>query len=66
LTDRHIIPALAAQGHEVYAIDWIGCGLSEKPLDASTISFELHMATLRSFSHFQVHDSLVVAHDWGG
>jgi pimeloyl-ACP methyl ester carboxylesterase len=51
----------------VFAIDWLGHGLSDKPLQASIISFELHMQTLfKFFDHYQIGNAVVAAHDWGG
>jgi pimeloyl-ACP methyl ester carboxylesterase len=48
-------------------MDWIGHGASDKPLDAALISFDLHMRTLRRcIEHFQLTESFIVAHDWGG
>ncbi len=62
-----IIPALVKGGHEVYAIDWLGHGASDKPLSGSSISFELHMRTLTAcIDHFNISDCYVAAHDWGG
>lgn len=62
-----VIPHLTQQGHEVYALDWIGHGLSDKPSQPSMISFELHMRTLRTFLvEFEITNCCIVAHDWGG
>ncbi|OCL12178.1 haloalkane dehalogenase family protein [Glonium stellatum] len=64
---RDIIPILTREGHEVFALDWIGHGLSDKPTDPTIISFELHMRTLLAlFEHFDIRDCCIVAHDWGG
>lgn len=64
---RNIIPALTGAGYEVFALDWIGHGLSDKPYAPPDISFELHMRTLLAlFDRFALRDAAIVAHDWGG
>lgn len=64
---RDIIYFLTEAGYEVYALDFIGHGFSDKPTDATTISFELHMRTLLSlFEAFSIKDFCIIAHDWGG
>ncbi|KAL4805417.1 Alpha/Beta hydrolase protein [Aspergillus unguis] len=64
---RNVFPSLLERGHDVYAIDWLGHGRSDKILDKQAISFELHVRTLRTF--FEVTDAsgcILAAHDWGG
>jgi pimeloyl-ACP methyl ester carboxylesterase len=62
-----VIEHLVEGGHEVFAIDWIGHGASDKPLDVALIPFELHMRTLKScIDHFELTGCYIVAHDWGG
>ncbi|KAJ9293869.1 hypothetical protein DTO271G3_7496 [Paecilomyces variotii] len=64
---RNIIPHLLDQGHEVYALDWLGHGRSDKILRKELISFELHMRTLiEFFNRTQLRNAVIVAHDWGG
>jgi len=64
---RNIIPRLLAEGHEVFALDWIGFGLSDKPLKSDSISIELHMKTIIClFEHYDLQDAFILAHDWGG
>ncbi|KAK5038129.1 hypothetical protein LTS07_001598 [Exophiala sideris] len=64
---RRIIRHLTAVGYEVFAIDWLGHGTSDKPVNAPEISFELHMHTLRRvIEQFDLHDFYIAAHDWGG
>ncbi|KZF21787.1 alpha/beta-hydrolase [Xylona heveae TC161] len=66
--NTQVIPALVAQGYEVYALDFLGHGLSDKPVDPRLISFQLHVRTLREFfTRFDVpRDCILVGHDWGG
>ncbi|KAF2453805.1 haloalkane dehalogenase family protein [Lineolata rhizophorae] len=64
---RDIMPRLLHQGREVYAIDWIGHGYSDKPCDPSDITFELHVHTLsKVLKQLNVCNGTIVAHDWGG
>jgi pimeloyl-ACP methyl ester carboxylesterase len=58
---------LAARGFDVYAIDWIGFGMSDIPRSREKISLELQMRVLtRVFDEFQLRDTHILAHDWGG
>ena len=57
---------LLEEGHELYALDWLGYGRSDKP-QRESITFELHMRTLSAFfNHVQLKDAMLVAHSWGG
>jgi len=48
-----------------FAIDWIEHPLSDKSLQASLLSLELHMQTIsKVFDHYQS-ETAVVTHDWG-
>jgi pimeloyl-ACP methyl ester carboxylesterase len=54
------------EGHEIYALDWLGHGRSDKPRRDS-ITFELHMRTLSAFfNQLQLENVIMVAHSWGG
>lgn len=58
---------LVEDGHEVFSLDWLGHGLSDKPKHRESISFELHMRTLIAFmNHVQLKNAILVAHSWGG
>jgi len=62
-----VIPILTSKGHEIFAVDFLGHGMSDKPIKASTINFSLHMRTLEQFiRHLSLEDAIIVAHDWGG
>ncbi|KAL3461658.1 Alpha/Beta hydrolase protein [Aspergillus heterothallicus] len=64
---RNVFPSLLEQGHEVYAIDWLGHGRSDKILQPQAISFELHVRTLMQFFEAtKLEDAIIAAHDWGG
>ncbi|KAI0471642.1 epoxide hydrolase [Xylariaceae sp. FL0804] len=64
---RNIIPMLVENGFDVYALDWVGFGMSDKILVAEHISFDLHMRTLMNvLETFDLTDTHVLAHDWGG
>ncbi|KAJ5999354.1 hypothetical protein N7451_007164 [Penicillium sp. IBT 35674x] len=64
---RNVITPLVDQGHEVYAIDWLGHGRSDKIAVPELCNFELHMRTLKNFfTYTKLKDAIVVAHDWGG
>lgn len=61
------MPKLLEEGHEVYALDWIGHGRSDKPTRRDSVTFELHMQTLMAFvNHVQLKGAVLVAHSWGG
>ncbi|CEL07036.1 hypothetical protein ASPCAL10202 [Aspergillus calidoustus] len=64
---RNVFPSLLEQGHEIYAIDWLGHGRSDKILKPEAISFELHVRTLMDFFETtNLEDAVIAAHDWGG
>ncbi|KAJ9245680.1 hypothetical protein DTO271D3_4144 [Paecilomyces variotii] len=64
---RNVLLKLVEQGHEVFALDWIGHGRSDKITRQTCISFELHMRTLiELFESTGLEDATLVAHDWGG
>ncbi|KAL5342034.1 Alpha/Beta hydrolase protein [Aspergillus crustosus] len=64
---RNVFPSLLQQGHEIYAIDWLGHGRSDKILRPEAITFELHIRTLeRFFEVTELEDAIVAAHEWGG
>lgn len=52
----------------VIAVDHIGCGLSDKPpRDRFAYSLAAHRDNLlRLVDHLELHDIILLAHDWGG
>ncbi|KAL5000860.1 Alpha/Beta hydrolase protein [Aspergillus recurvatus] len=64
---RNVFPTLLERGHDVYAIDWLGHGRSDKILQQEAITTELHIHTLvKFFEATELQNAIVVAHDWGG
>ncbi|KAL2816983.1 Alpha/Beta hydrolase protein [Aspergillus granulosus] len=64
---RNVIPFLLEQGHEIYAIDWLGHGRSDKMLRPETITFDLHVRTLVEFFEVtNLEGASIAAHGWGG
>ncbi|KAI9372819.1 Alpha/Beta hydrolase protein [Aspergillus egyptiacus] len=64
---RNVFPPLLARGHEIYAIDWLGHGRSDKILRPEAITFELHIRTLMEFFEATGLDhAIIAAHNWGG
>ena len=63
---RRVMPLLVAAGHDVIAVDLLGCGDSDKPLDLS-YSLTAHAGYLRSFlDALGVGKVHFVGHDLGG
>lgn len=64
---RHMIPVFTAAGLRVVAPDLIGFGRSDKPLQESAHSFDLHRGMLLSFiEKLDLKNILLVCQDWGG
>ncbi|KAL5046439.1 hypothetical protein BDW71DRAFT_214678 [Aspergillus fruticulosus] len=64
---RNVFPSLLERGHDVYAIDWLGHGRSDKILQRKVITTELHIHTLvKFFEVTALQNVIVAAHDWGG
>jgi len=64
---RHMIPVFTTAGLRVVAPDLIGFGRSDKPLDESVHSFELHREMLLAFvERLDMKNVLLVVQDWGG
>lgn len=63
---RYMIPVLVADGHRVIAMDHLGMGRSDKPIDIEYHSFENHVYRLETFIEELELDNLTVfMQDWG-
>ncbi|KAL4922119.1 Alpha/Beta hydrolase protein [Aspergillus aurantiobrunneus] len=64
---RDVFASLLDRGHDIYALDWLGHGRSDKVLRREAITFELHIRTLMEFFQAtELQDAIIAAHDWGG
>jgi haloalkane dehalogenase len=65
---RSVMPVLSGAGLRVIAPDLIGFGRSDKPVDVSTHSYAAHVEWTRAalFDALDLHDVVLVGHDWGG
>lgn len=62
-----VMTRLLLEGHELFALDWLGHGLSDKPVQRDALTFELHIQTLIAFvNHVELDNAILVAHHWGG
>jgi haloalkane dehalogenase len=63
---RHMIPPLSQAGR-VMALDLVGFGRSDKPMDANAYSYRSHARWLRQFiEKLDLRRITLVCHDWGG
>ncbi len=63
---RYMIPVLVEGGHRVIAMDHLGMGRSDKPIDIAYHSFENHIYRLETLIQELELDNLTVfAQDWG-
>ena len=66
VTWRHQVPALAAAGYHVLALDGRGFGRSDQPDDVDAYDIEhLHRDLLAVLDHVGVSRAVFVGHDWG-
>ena len=65
---RHSVQATAALGYRAIALDLVGMGLSDKPSEIDDYSVARHVAWVRSalVDGLDLHDMILVLHDWGG
>lgn len=64
---RHMIPPLTAQGYRVIAPDLVGFGKSDKPLEQSDHSYQMHVDVMTDFvREIGLQDATLFAQDWGG
>lgn len=63
---RKMIPPLAAAGYRVVAVDHVGMGRSDKPVDIGFHTFEGHVRRLKAFiAALDLHDVSLFCQDWG-
>jgi haloalkane dehalogenase len=64
---RKMIPPLTQAGCRVIAVDHIGMGRSDKPVDLAFHTFEKHVGRLKAFvAALGLKDITLVCQDWGG
>lgn len=63
---RLMIPVLVEAGHRVVAMDHLGMGRSDKPIDPGHYTFDLHADRLRRFiAELGLRNVTLFAQDWG-
>jgi pimeloyl-ACP methyl ester carboxylesterase len=65
---RHMIPVLADAGHRVIAMDHLGLGRSDKPIDIDYYSFQDHVERLETFItelELEQGNLTIFSQDWG-
>ncbi|GCE21713.1 haloalkane dehalogenase [Dictyobacter kobayashii] len=63
---RKMIPPIVAAGYRVIAVDHIGMGRSDKPIDLSFHTFEKHVQRLKTFiATLGLNDITLFCQDWG-
>ncbi len=64
---RKMIPGLANAGHRVIAVDHIGMGRSDKPVDLSVHTYEQHIDWVTRFiEELELTQITLFSQDWGG
>ncbi len=64
---RHMIPVFTAAGLRVVALDLIGFGRSDKPVDEAAHTWELHRGMLLALiERLNLQNVMLVCQDWGG
>jgi len=64
---RHMIPLISSAGYRVIAPDNVGFGKSDKPVDLSSHSYQMHVDIMSSFvDAIDLQDATLFAQDWGG
>ena len=64
---RKMIPILADAGHRAIAVDFIGMGRSDKPVDLSVHTYAQHIDwTTRFIEELDLQDVTLFCQDWGG
>jgi haloalkane dehalogenase len=63
---KDMIPGLVASGHRVIAMDHLGMGRSDKPVELSYYSFDNHVKRLDTFvDELKLTNTTLFAQDWG-
>ena len=64
---RHMIPPLVSAGYRVVAPDLVGFGKSDKPLQQSDHSYQMHIDLMTEFvRQLKLDDITFFGQDWGG
>lgn len=64
---RKMIPVFLDAGMRVVALDWLGFGRSDKPVDDAAYTFDLHREVLLGFvRRLDLERITLVVQDWGG
>ena len=64
---RHVIPPLRDAGYRCIAIDYVGFGRSDKPVDVEWYSYDRHTEVVTAvLDEVGIRDAVLVGHDWGG
>ncbi len=64
---RKMIPPITAAGYRCIALDLMGFGRSDKPVDGSIHTYEQQVAWVKEFIHgLGLHDITLFCQDWGG
>jgi len=65
---RSSLQATAALGYRAIALDLVGMGLSDRPSEIDDYTVARHVAWIRSalIDGLDLHDMILVLHDWGG
>jgi len=64
---RHMIPPLVEAGFRVVAPDLVGFGKSDKPLESSAHSYQMHIDVMAEFVRdLNLQSATLFAQDWGG
>ena len=64
---RKMIPVFLEAGKRVIALDWLGFGRSDKPVDQAVYTFSFHRDTLTHFiDRMKLKRCVLVCQDWGG
>ena len=64
---RHMIPPLAAAGYRVVVPDLVGFGKSDKPIEQSAYTYQMHIDVMTGFVRkLDLRDVTFFGQDWGG